>query len=177
MHCCKEYACTVLYIFETILSLSGRDAVLWSSRKHRNKFCAWLLYPPAKLVTRAKRTPCALSLQGIMQKESALRALLVTTVVQSVWHGLSCISVSVATQQRKRIMAIGQTMKSESVATLHARRTSLLRWVNFTRSEYYVSAPGNWSMKQALLCLNLSLIHIWRCRRYSLCRSRWSPYH
>ena len=25
--------------------------------------------------------------------------------------------------------------------------------------------------------LLLSLIHIWRCRRYSLCRSRWSPYH
>ena len=25
--------------------------------------------------------------------------------------------------------------------------------------------------------LGLSLIHIWRCRRYSLCRSRWSPYH
>ena len=171
MHCCKEYACTVLYIFETILSLSlwerrcctwkawpgCQSTLLWSSRKHRNKFCAWLLYPPAKLVTRAKRTPCALSLQGIMQKESVLRALLVTTVVQSVWHGLSWYSVSVATQQRKRIMAIGQTMTSESVATLHARRTSLLRWVNFTRSEYYVSAPGNWSMKQALLCLNCSV--------------------
>ena len=25
--------------------------------------------------------------------------------------------------------------------------------------------------------LLLSLIHIWRCRRYSLTRSRWSPYH
>ena len=25
--------------------------------------------------------------------------------------------------------------------------------------------------------VGLSLIHIWRCRRYSLCRSRWSPYH
>ena len=25
--------------------------------------------------------------------------------------------------------------------------------------------------------LELSLIHICRCRRYSLCRSRWSPYH
>ena len=25
--------------------------------------------------------------------------------------------------------------------------------------------------------IGLSLIHIWRCRRYSLCRSRWSPYH
>ena len=25
--------------------------------------------------------------------------------------------------------------------------------------------------------LRLSLIHIWRCRRDVLCRSRWSPYH
>ena len=25
--------------------------------------------------------------------------------------------------------------------------------------------------------INLSLIHIWRCRRSTLCRSRWSPYH
>ena len=24
---------------------------------------------------------------------------------------------------------------------------------------------------------NLSLIHIWRCRRSYACRSRWSPYH
>ena len=25
--------------------------------------------------------------------------------------------------------------------------------------------------------IKLSLIHIWRCRRSTLCRSRWSPYH
>ena len=25
--------------------------------------------------------------------------------------------------------------------------------------------------------VELSLIHIWRCRRYAVCRSRWSPYH
>ena len=25
--------------------------------------------------------------------------------------------------------------------------------------------------------IRLSLIHIWRCRRSTLCRSRWSPYH
>eukprot|EP00826_Nyctotherus_ovalis_P024488 TRINITY_DN18934_c0_g1_i1.p1 TRINITY_DN18934_c0_g1~~TRINITY_DN18934_c0_g1_i1.p1 ORF type:complete len:167 (+),score=38.27 TRINITY_DN18934_c0_g1_i1:86-586(+) len=25
--------------------------------------------------------------------------------------------------------------------------------------------------------VNLSLIHICRCRRYAVCRSRWSPYH
>ena len=28
-----------------------------------------------------------------------------------------------------------------------------------------------------LSSLHLSLIHIWRCRRDVLCRSRWSPYH
>ena len=28
-----------------------------------------------------------------------------------------------------------------------------------------------------ILYLQLSLIHIWRCRRSTLCRSRWSPYH
>ena len=27
------------------------------------------------------------------------------------------------------------------------------------------------------LMYNLSLIHIWRCRRIERCRSRWSPYH
>ena len=27
------------------------------------------------------------------------------------------------------------------------------------------------------MVIHLSLIHICRCRRYSLCRSRWSPYH
>eukprot|EP00826_Nyctotherus_ovalis_P011988 TRINITY_DN13124_c0_g1_i1.p1 TRINITY_DN13124_c0_g1~~TRINITY_DN13124_c0_g1_i1.p1 ORF type:complete len:138 (-),score=38.21 TRINITY_DN13124_c0_g1_i1:16-429(-) len=28
-----------------------------------------------------------------------------------------------------------------------------------------------------LIILDLSLIHICRCRRYAVCRSRWSPYH
>ena len=30
---------------------------------------------------------------------------------------------------------------------------------------------------KAFTDLYLSLIHIWRCRRSTLCRSRWSPYH
>ena len=37
-------------------------------------------------------------------------------------------------------------------------------WTYHTREEIH----------SALL---LSLIHIWRCRRYAVCRSRWSPYH
>eukprot|EP00826_Nyctotherus_ovalis_P032947 TRINITY_DN2655_c0_g2_i6.p1 TRINITY_DN2655_c0_g2~~TRINITY_DN2655_c0_g2_i6.p1 ORF type:complete len:188 (-),score=20.48 TRINITY_DN2655_c0_g2_i6:19-582(-) len=31
--------------------------------------------------------------------------------------------------------------------------------------------------KDILDSFNLSLIHICRCRRYAVCRSRWSPYH
>ena len=41
----------------------------------------------------------------------------------------------------------------------------------------------DWSFTTSALKKNysslyiLSLIHIWRCRRSTLCRSRWSPYH
>ena len=35
--------------------------------------------------------------------------------------------------------------------------------------------PGHGNYSGTLV--NLSLIHISRCRRYSFCRSRWSPYH
>ena len=37
----------------------------------------------------------------------------------------------------------------------------------------------NWLPDATFLVVihNLSLIHIWRCRRYAVCRSRWSPYH
>ena len=49
-------------------------------------------------------------------------------------------------------------------------------------SEFYqidqllTSLTKMWSTKIIDLLL-LSLIHIWRCRRSTLCRSRWSPYH
>ena len=33
------------------------------------------------------------------------------------------------------------------------------------------------AVELSLPVLKLSLIHIWRCRRYAVCRSRWSPYH
>ena len=31
--------------------------------------------------------------------------------------------------------------------------------------------------EKEMILPNLSLIHIWRCRRIERCRSRWSPYH
>ena len=41
------------------------------------------------------------------------------------------------------------------------------------------SIPLDQRKKISLFCNIpiLSLIHIWRCRRYAVCRSRWSPYH
>ena len=36
-----------------------------------------------------------------------------------------------------------------------------------------VCSKNSWKLSG----LYLSLIHIWRCRRSTLCRSRWSPYH
>ena len=47
-------------------------------------------------------------------------------------------------------------------------------------SQYITFNPGKEIREfqiNNLFIFNLSLIHIWRCRRYSLCRSRWSPYH
>ena len=32
-------------------------------------------------------------------------------------------------------------------------------------------------LKRLQASIDLSLIHIWRCRRLLTCRSRWSPYH
>ena len=41
----------------------------------------------------------------------------------------------------------------------------------------FVTSPYFYKLKYFFKVCRLSLIHIWRCRRYSLCRSRWSPYH
>eukprot|EP00826_Nyctotherus_ovalis_P044275 TRINITY_DN4771_c0_g1_i2.p1 TRINITY_DN4771_c0_g1~~TRINITY_DN4771_c0_g1_i2.p1 ORF type:complete len:109 (+),score=22.02 TRINITY_DN4771_c0_g1_i2:47-373(+) len=35
----------------------------------------------------------------------------------------------------------------------------------------------NEAEKSIIKSFHLSLIHICRCRRYAVCRSRWSPYH
>ena len=57
---------------------------------------------------------------------------------------------------------------------LQIERQSIIFTSPFRRSTF-----ANYSRWKIHFCFwqNLSLIHIWRCRRYSLCRSRWSPYH
>eukprot|EP00826_Nyctotherus_ovalis_P028310 TRINITY_DN2237_c0_g2_i8.p3 TRINITY_DN2237_c0_g2~~TRINITY_DN2237_c0_g2_i8.p3 ORF type:complete len:112 (-),score=23.31 TRINITY_DN2237_c0_g2_i8:24-359(-) len=50
--------------------------------------------------------------------------------------------------------------------------------INKFNKVYYVfdSKEMQWQYARETL-YNLSLIHICRCRRYAVCRSRWSPYH
>ena len=55
--------------------------------------------------------------------------------------------------------------------------TSWYRCVDFVGRFFLLgrgSGPLNSYSREAIW---LSLIHIWRCRRYAVCRSRWSPYH
>ena len=44
---------------------------------------------------------------------------------------------------------------------------------------WFLSSHANYCVIHSVTCTvhELSLIHIWRCRRSHKCRSRWSPYH
>ena len=58
------------------------------------------------------------------------------------------------------------------LAGLWVRERSLKLVISLASSEVGKCVTGT-----RLLVFDLSLIHIWRCRRYAVCRSRWSPYH
>ena len=49
-------------------------------------------------------------------------------------------------------------------------------WLVLTFFGYFWQFPSGRPHTE-LPSVTLSLIHIWRCRRSTLCRSRWSPYH
>ena len=58
----------------------------------------------------------------------------------------------------------------------HLQRTELRILLTFFR----FLAGNSYTLRFFMNILEdyyLSLIHIWRCRRSTLCRSRWSPYH
>ena len=50
--------------------------------------------------------------------------------------------------------------------------------ISTSQTNSVLNSHTSWHLITALIVLSLlSLIHIWRCRRSTLCRSRWSPYH
>ena len=64
---------------------------------------------------------------------------------------------------------------------LRFRREKCFRRENFF-SQFWREIFFSWFWRKSFFAilvekLCLSLIHIWRCRRYAVCRSRWSPYH
>ena len=58
-----------------------------------------------------------------------------------------------------------------SLASTPAHAITVLPW-DLAYVQYVCSKSALRGFVQTL-----SLIHIWRCRRSTLCRSRWSPYH
>ena len=70
--------------------------------------------------------------------------------------------------------------------TIFPTKISQRAWVLqiYLKSKFHHLLIQTWGRKFNVYCINiyykpsyLSLIHIWRCRRYAVCRSRWSPYH
>ena len=60
-----------------------------------------------------------------------------------------------------------------------------IKYINIDYYYYKITSNHNgvessflkYHLKKIGIIEVLSLIHIWRCRRSTLCRSRWSPYH
>ena len=62
---------------------------------------------------------------------------------------------------------------------LHHQKGAIARVQKYTyiNSQKALTSLQKWNSRGTQGAWKLSLIHIWRCRRSTLCRSRWSPYH
>ena len=60
---------------------------------------------------------------------------------------------------------------------LAAQQSAKDNWDKVLRAQAEMENLKRRSAKDIESAHKLSLIHIWRCRRSTLCRSRWSPYH
>eukprot|EP00826_Nyctotherus_ovalis_P026778 TRINITY_DN20883_c0_g1_i1.p1 TRINITY_DN20883_c0_g1~~TRINITY_DN20883_c0_g1_i1.p1 ORF type:complete len:214 (+),score=21.36 TRINITY_DN20883_c0_g1_i1:103-744(+) len=79
----------------------------------------------------------------------------------------------------------GMSLHLKDCAQVQDELSFLLDWriqekklpQHYLNSFLWVSSLNVLQNKTGAECLNLSLIHICRCRRLLTCRSRWSPYH
>ena len=84
------------------------------------------------------------------------------------WSNEAILSFQVEVTRRKHPSWWDNTSSSLHTRWIHIQSSQWRYWFEWSRVLDPLSCG----------CVdNLSLIHIWRCRRYSLCRSRWSPYH
>ena len=111
--------------------------------------------------------------------------------MQSLW--LKCVRRYVDLVKRLDHSLSSQYVHSRHVTSRHSRH--VMSWFRAHRKlqvcldgqrlmhdpcpKYLgVTLDRTLSLREHLVkTAGLSLIHIWRCRRSTLCRSRWSPYH
>ena len=117
-----------------------------------------------------------------------------------IWHiCVHCVQKFVEIQRKYHILlhVFSNSSKTQVSVTTQTHAHSQLSPMNqcdyspvvvtSTLSVVISSTLALWIWKKLLIgfrekwydgqCVSLSLIHIWRCRRSTLCRSRWSPYH
>ena len=91
-------------------------------------------------------------------------------------HSLHCrnnASVAICSDSQAALKALTSPKVN---STLVAETVCALTELSVHNSVRLVWTPGHCGIL-GNEAADLSLIHIWRCRRSTLCRSRWSPYH
>ena len=85
-----------------------------------------------------------------------------------LWHSLRTLLQS----GKCLLINSARTFLSASILSVYKIDTSLLKNATAISCLCLPLIPNSTTAH-----LELSLIHIWRCRRIERCRSRWSPYH
>eukprot|EP00826_Nyctotherus_ovalis_P022037 TRINITY_DN17215_c0_g1_i1.p1 TRINITY_DN17215_c0_g1~~TRINITY_DN17215_c0_g1_i1.p1 ORF type:complete len:120 (-),score=10.06 TRINITY_DN17215_c0_g1_i1:12-371(-) len=70
-----------------------------------------------------------------------------------------------------------KSVRNSNTETLEAQAEDTVLYGNEFKDLYDGSFYYNPNNTKEFMLGCLSLIHICRCRRYAVCRSRWSPYH
>ena len=92
-------------------------------------------------------------------------------VWEQFWHFKFITTVLLNIKEGRHVGLYGCVCWKSSVSLNLALRVATL--VVGQYESWCVTLHTSW---RRTVC-SLSLIHIWRCRRSTLCRSRWSPYH
>ena len=97
---------------------------------------------------------------------------------QSIWYPLSNSYFSIFSFAWHLLSIVSS--REMSIYSIYSHISVFLHVCKYIR---FIQLPFRFdlNLSKALflyrICLLLSLIHIWRCRRIERCRSRWSPYH
>ena len=79
---------------------------------------------------------------------------------------------------KKHLNNVLKVLYSVACWCIHFRLPVIYARETFSKiHKIHFNHTRNRNLLKRFQAYKLSLIHIWRCRRYAVCRSRWSPYH